>query len=172
MISIRIAEDKDFSVLPDIEMDAGYELIQFGLQAVANMPAAPVEFYNDLPDDSAVFVACDESTVIGFVLCQCIDGEGHLKEISVLRQYMRKGIGKQLIRTSIDWAITKRYQFLTLTTYRDIPFNAPFYEALGFSAFEPDKKWPGLCLIREVETSNGLDIKPRISMKLSLSSNI
>lgn len=168
MITVRPAMIKDFAFLPEIEMDAGYELSQYGLNIAAQMPAAPLQYYSDLSASSSVFVACMDKVIVGFSVCKSVDFEGHLKEVSVLRKHMQKGIGKRLIAAAVSWAIEQDYTILTLTTYRDINFNAPFYEKLGFVSFEPDAKWPDLMAIREEERAIGLDQQPRICMKLSL----
>jgi len=169
MITIRPATQADFDTLPVIEMDAGQELAKFGLQSVADMPASPPEYYKQLPGLSVVFLACTGEQVVGFVICLVVDGQAHLKELSVMRCHMKKGIGRRLVATSIEWAKAKNFQWLTLTTYRDIPFNAPFYLSLGFTSFETGETWPCLSSIRENEKKTGLDIKARVCMRLSLS---
>lgn len=42
---------------------------------------------------------------------------------------MRQGIGRCLVRQSIEWAADKP---LWLTTYAHVPWNRPFYEREGF----------------------------------------
>jgi N-acetylglutamate synthase-like GNAT family acetyltransferase len=44
----------------------------------------------------------------------------------------RKRIGRQLIACVADHARTLGLTSLTLTTFRDVPWNAPFYARLGF----------------------------------------
>ncbi len=168
MITIRQAIEKDFAALPEIEMDAGYEFSKYDLSVVAEMPASPLHYYQNLPTGSSVFVAWLDEAIVGFSVCKHVDQEGHLKEVSVLRKHMKKGIGRKLIDKAVIWAKDCGFNTLTLTTYRDIKFNAPLYEKLGFVAFEPDENWPELKAIREEERASGLDVQPRICMKLSL----
>lgn len=170
MITIRRAIEKDFAALPEIEMDAGYEFLKYDLKIVAQMPASPVQYYIELAPDNTVFVACNDKTIIGFSVCISVDNKGHLKEVSIQRKHMKKGAGKKLIEKAVQWAIEQGYDCLTLTTYRDIKFNAPLYKKFGFIAFEPDDNWPELRAIRKEERANGFDAQPRICMKLSLTS--
>jgi hypothetical protein len=56
---------------------------------------------------------------------------------------------------------------MTLTTFRDVPWNAPFYARRGFAeVLDPS---PGLAAVRDRERSLGLDAAgPRIVMRRTL----
>lgn len=49
--------------------------------------------------------------------------------------------------------------------YRDVPWNAPFYERVGYSIFEPDPSRTGLAAIQEEEARSGYAVKPRVAMR-------
>ncbi len=54
-----------------------------------------------------------------------------------------------------------------MTTYRDVPWNGPFYESLDFGAI--GTLTPGLKAIRERERAIGDDdFGPRVAMRRSL----
>jgi hypothetical protein len=53
---------------------------------------------------------------------------------------------------------------VTLTTFRDVPWNAPYYERLGFQAIADNS--PGLAEIMREEASRGLDPATRVAMIL------
>ena len=57
---------------------------------------------------------------------------------------------------------------LTLSTYRDVPFNAPYYLRLGFRTLEPHEVTPALARVIEIERKKGLDRTPRVLMRLEL----
>ncbi len=46
------------------------------------------------------------------------------------------GLGKALLGAVIDYANWAHYGAAALSTFRDIPFNAPFYEKFGFVAID------------------------------------
>lgn len=172
MIVVRLGEEKDFGKLPAIEADAAHafaSFASFGLSALIDHPVTPADYYHSLSDGSAVFVACDEAQIVGFALCVTIDGEAHLKEVSVLQTHKRRGIGIMLVDEAITWAQSRKFGFVTLTTYEDIPFNGLFYEKLNFCSFIPENNWPQLRAIRAQEKEAGLDIKPIIAMIRPLS---
>ncbi len=85
----------------------------------------------------AVLVADDAGTPVGFVACKTIDEEAYLAELDVIPAYARRGIGSLLALAVADWAKSQGFSYLTLTTYADLPFNAPFYARLGFEIFAP-----------------------------------
>ena len=56
---------------------------------------------------------------------------------------------------------------MTLTTFRDVPWNGPFYAGLGFRAV--DELTPGLAAVRDHEKAIGDDdFGPRIAMRKEL----
>ena len=57
---------------------------------------------------------------------------------------------------------------MTLTTYRDVPWNAPFYERLGDSVFKSGEDQPGLPALIEEEAASGFARAPRTAMQKTL----
>lgn len=70
---------------------------------------------------------------VGFALCGELDGHAHLFEMDVLPEHGRQGIGSALLEAVCSEAATRGYAAMTLTTLRDVPWNAPFYAKRGFS---------------------------------------
>ena len=81
----------------------------------------------------------DGAVIVGFALAEELDEMGHLREIDVLQEYGRQGIGRTLIKQVIQWSQNRQYPAVTLTTYRDVPWNCPYYEKLGFRVLEEDE---------------------------------
>lgn len=171
-IRIRAATETDFTLLPDIELDAAQAFRDYGLDTIADDEPASAASYQTLPKKKAVFVAdSQDGTAIGFVVAMRIDGQAHLKEVSVRRAYAGQGVGRRLVASAITWSRQNLYRYITLTTFADLPFNVPFYQRIGFSTFEPDRDWPELKAIREKERKIGLEIRPRVAMIKSLQRN-
>lgn len=57
---------------------------------------------------------------------------------------------------------------LTLTTFADVPWNAPYYARLGFEAVPPERLTPGLRAVRDHEATVGLDAWRRVAMRRPL----
>ena len=94
----------------------------------------------------------------------------------------RQGIGTRLVHTVIDWARSRRFENLTLMTFRHLPWNAPFYAKLGFVPLSTRgdeildrslQKIGGKGLfIKELEVAlqdeAGIDTAKRVGMRLEL----
>jgi hypothetical protein len=54
---------------------------------------------------------------------------------------------------------------LTLTTVAEVPWNARYYETLGFRRLSEPEMTPGLREIRRREAAQGLIAWPRVCMR-------
>jgi hypothetical protein len=52
-----------------------------------------------------------------------------------------------------------------LTTFRDVPWNMPFYARVGFEVIPPEQLSPALCSVVEEESRRGLDRTRRVAMR-------
>jgi ribosomal protein S18 acetylase RimI-like enzyme len=118
--------------------------------------------------DSRAWVAVEGTAVVGFVIVDILDGCAHIEEIAVAAQFGRRGHGAALLREVDRWASSAGLAALTLTTFRDVPWNGPWYQALGFRVLEHDEWTPGLRQRRETEDAIGLPAGLRIVMRREL----
>ena len=81
---------------------------------------------------------------VGFALVEREGLQLHLEELDVHPQHGRRGIGGALVETVCAWARDCGYAEITLTTYRDIPWNGPFYAKLGFKVLGAAELTPAL----------------------------
>lgn len=98
--------------------------------------------------------AATASTLAGFVHVLDLDGNAHLEQLSVLPEFGRRGIGRRLVEAAKAEARARGCSRMTLRTYADVPWNAPFYSSCGFVASAPDT--PLLRSLVQVETDLGL----------------
>ena len=148
------------STLPEIDQRAE------SLFRVAGMDLPDIPFPLDaLHESRAVFVAGNPP--VGFVQVDEVDGIAHVQELAVLPSHMRQGLGSALLDAACEWARDAGYAAITLTTYADVPWNAPFYAARGF--VELTELTPELAEIRDWERDVGLDaVGRRIAMRRDL----
>jgi GNAT superfamily N-acetyltransferase len=101
---------------------------------------------------------------IGYAVAGAIGPFLHLRELSVDPAHGRRGIGTALVEHVVAAARQGRFRGVTLTTFRDVPFNAPFYARLGFSEMPPDRASEALraAFLREVPA--GIDPSSRVLM--------
>ena len=102
---------------------------------------------------------------MGFAHVEVLERDAaHLEEIDVDPRHGRRGLGTKLVLQVCDWAAGKGYASVTLTTFRDIPWNMPFYARLGFSIVATEHLSPALRAVVEDETRRGLDPSRRVVM--------
>jgi GNAT superfamily N-acetyltransferase len=105
----------------------------------------------------------------GFAMVGWVDGNLHLEQLAVRPEDMRQGIGGRLMTAVIDHARAAGAPAVTLTTFRDVPWNAPWYERHGFSAL-PEPEWgPELRKLVAHERELGIEIAPRVVMRRACS---
>ncbi len=72
---------------------------------------------------------------VGLCRMDAIEGivpGAHLEQLSVHPDHAGRGIGRALLRAGCAWAAARGYAEITLATYRDVPWNGPFYASEGF----------------------------------------
>lgn len=93
---------------------------------------------------SNLWVAEDTSGPAGYLRGDTLGDSFYIDEVSVASSYHRRGIGRQLIETALAEAARRGFRAATLTTDRTIPWNAPYYERLGFSRLTSREMPPAL----------------------------
>ncbi|WP_309605488.1 GNAT family N-acetyltransferase [Phenylobacterium sp.] len=129
-MKVRPATANDLLTLPDIERSAALAFRGSSQDAIADGAVSPVDFYIPFQTDGLVLVAEDHG-LLGFAACQaCADGL-HLWELAVRQEWQGQGVGRQLMRATIELARLRGLPAVTLSTFRHIAWNAPFYAQLG-----------------------------------------
>ncbi|MEV0387000.1 GNAT family N-acetyltransferase [Nonomuraea sp. NPDC050643] len=100
----------------------------------------------------------------GFALIGHIDGNLHLDQLAVRPDDMRQGIGGRLMTAVLDHGRAVGAPAVTLTTYRDVSWNAPWYARHGFSVMAAPEWGPELRALVEHERELGIEIAPRVVM--------
>ena len=102
---------------------------------------------------------------VAYLLKDVVDGAGHVAQVSVLPGHARQGLGRVLLENACEWALGNGLKAVTLTTFANIPWNAPYYERCGFRTLPADNLTPGLLSIRREEADHRLDARPRVCMR-------
>jgi GNAT superfamily N-acetyltransferase len=163
---IRSARLDDLSVLGDIERAAGAAFRRLGMAAVADADPLSVSELIGFQAAGRAWVAVDEADVpVAYLLVEVVDGNGHIEQVSVHPDLARRGLGRTLLDAADRWAARCGLSALTLTTYADVPWNAPYYARLGFAIVAEGDLTEGLRRIREREDASGLAAWPRVVMR-------
>jgi predicted N-acetyltransferase YhbS len=125
----------------------------------------PLEFVRQQFQAGLVWVAVDlHQTVIGYAIARKVDETLYLQQIDVAPEHGRSGIGSALVETVCDRAKQQGDRIVSLSTFRGIPWNAPFYFKLGFRPIDEAELTTGFQQIRLQEVEAGLPISDRVIM--------
>lgn len=167
---IRSARSEDLPALQDVERAAGDLFRDLGMEAVADDEPLSVADLAIFQEDGRAWVATGQGDKpIAYLLVQVVDGGAHIEQVSVHPDHSRQGIGRVLLDTAEIWAAGLGLSALTLTTYANVPWNAPYYQRLGFRIMTSDEIGSGLHEIRELEAERGLDRWPRVTLRRPVS---
>jgi N-acetylglutamate synthase-like GNAT family acetyltransferase len=159
---IRLATSADLAEIPVIELAAGELFRTVGMTEVAEHAPPSLEALEKWRGEGHIRVADDGTgRPVGFLLHEDVDGAAHIEQVSVHPEVAHRGIGRALI----DDLGERAGRALTLTTFADVPWNAPYYARLGFRTLSGDEVTPGLREIRRAEDAMGLDAWPRVCMR-------
>lgn len=133
--TIRHASAADFDATEHIENAADSILVD--LLSPDTWHAAPTGAERALSSGFTLMGFVESAEPVGFVQVLEIDDLAHLEQLSVLPEYARRGFGRQLVAAALAEARRRGHTQLTLRTFADVPWNAPFYESCGFIECEP-----------------------------------
>jgi GNAT superfamily N-acetyltransferase len=151
--------------LGDLERAAGEQFRSLGMAAVADdEPASPAVLQSYVDGGAAWVAAGPDDRPLGYLLVDDVDGATHVEQVSVHPSVAGRGIGRALIETAVAHARARGHHRVTLTTFADVPWNAPYYRRLGFEVVPPGDQGPDLRRLRAHEASIGLDRWPRVAM--------
>jgi GNAT superfamily N-acetyltransferase len=126
-----------------------------------------VDTYLAAQSRGQLWVAVDEAdggAPVAFALFEDLDGALHLEEVDVHPDHARQGLGARLIDAAAAWGRELGYRAITLTTFRSVAWNAPYYERIGFRALPAEAWGPGLRERVADETRRGLAPERRLAM--------
>lgn len=154
VITIRPATAADAELIQAIESAADALLVD--ALGAPEWPAA-ADALERLGTPGFVLVLTDspDGSPVGFVHVLDADGHAHLEQLSVLPEVGRQGYGRRLVTAAQDEARERGYTRMTLRTYAEIPWNAPFYASCSFLESLPET--PFLRELVETEAKLGLD---------------
>src|SRR4029078_6516468 len=95
--------------------------------------------------EGRLWIALLGDTPVGFALVEMLaEALPHLEEIDVIPAHGQRGLGTALVQAVLEWVAEAGYQQITLTTFRNIPWNMPFYAKLGFVEIPSNELKPEL----------------------------
>ena len=166
---IRPVTRAELPALQDIERAAGAPFRGLGMPEIADDEPPALDVLERYRRAGRCWVAVDESDLpAAYLLAEPVDGALHIEQVSVHPRAARRGVGRALLAHAADHAREEGLTALTLTTFTDVPWNAPYYARLGFRPLPEADLTPGLREIRRAEAAHGLNRWPRVCMRAPL----
>jgi GNAT superfamily N-acetyltransferase len=162
---IRSARAEELPLLSHIERSAARLFLDTPYAFLVDANPLPLDFVQQQFQVGQVWVAVDRhEAVVGYAIACEVDETLYLQQIDVAPQHGRRGIGAALVGTVCAWAKHHGYGIVSLSTFRDIPWNAPFYSKLGFCPVDEAELTAGFQQIRLKEHDAGLPTSDRVMM--------
>jgi GNAT superfamily N-acetyltransferase len=168
-MQIRLVRQAELPILQDIERAAGLLFFDIGMPEIAEDEPLPLAVLARYHHAGRAWVATDLTDVpVGYLIADIVDGNLHIEQVSVHPRSARRRVGRRLLDHLADHATATGIPTLTLTTFADVPWNAPYYTRCGFTTLDDNDLTPGLRTIRQREAAHGLDRWPRVCMRREL----
>jgi GNAT superfamily N-acetyltransferase len=169
MARIRPPRRDELDALREIERDAGRAFAAIGEPGVATDEPPTVAELERFRAEGRAWVAVDDGDrPVAYLLSAVVDGCAHVEQVSVASTHARRGLGAALIDHLAAIAAADGLRALTLTTFRDVPWNAPYYRRLGFAVVEPADYGPQLAALVARESASVPSEAPRVAMRRAL----
>lgn len=168
---IRLTKAEDVHLLPEIERSAGEKFRELPeLAWIADGEDMPAKAHLKYVKTGTSWVAETDGLIVGFVCAEPAASDLHIWELSVRQEWQGKGLGRQLMKTAVEYARNNKFKSVTLTTFREVAWNGPFYRSLGFEIIDPEKLDARLEKILRAEIRHGLPGTLRCAMRLLVTS--
>ncbi|MBN4666976.1 GNAT family N-acetyltransferase [Pandoraea nosoerga] len=167
---VRRATPADAAALPGVERSAG-DLFRTlpGLGWLADGEPIAEAHHRRWIASGTVWVAVDPhgepDAPVGFLDAEAFDDALHVWEMSVHRRWQGRGIGRALLDAASAHACDVGLARLTLTTFSDVPWNAPYYARMGFTRIDASALCTRLQSVLEAEIAAGLPAARRCAMQ-------
>jgi GNAT superfamily N-acetyltransferase len=160
--SLRLARAEDAAAMPGIERAAAVAFA--GEPSVDPARTRSEAEFARLIRRGHSLVAHVGEAMAGFLVAQPFSRELHIWEMDVAPAFQGQGIGAGLVRAAQIDARNTGFKALTLTTFRDLAWNGPFYARLGFEEVTALDAHPRLAGELANEVDDGLPADRRCAM--------
>lgn len=130
---IRAYRPEDAAALAGVEMRSSALFAEYGYPTL--VPDPPTR-----PEDLHAFAAAHETWVaahaergpVGYAVMHPVGRFLHLRELAVDPAHGRRGLGAGLLEWTVHRSVQERFEGVSLTTFRRLPFNERFYAGRRF----------------------------------------
>ncbi|MDF1693331.1 MAG: GNAT family N-acetyltransferase [Zhongshania sp.] len=167
--TIEKAREEDLVKLASIERSAARLFPDHVITPEERVSVVPLGQLVEAMQQGRLWVALtQEQQPVGFIIVVREADTAFIVEVDVLPEHQVRGLGRALIQRVVCWARKEGLPRVTLTTFSDVPWNAPFYERLGFCRI--DRSQLTVELARKLDDEKHRGLRGRIAMELHIES--
>lgn len=165
-ITFRVALPGDVESIRAIEFAAAQRFISVGMTGIAVARPMDTRVVLDKVDAAEVIVALNgDATCVGFVMFAAFGARFYVEELDVLPEHAGRRIGAALLGEVDAMAREAGATQLVLSTFRAVPWNAPYYRRIGFRDIGDTELDPLLLSLRANHIARGIDETKRVFMQ-------
>ncbi|MEO0722193.1 MAG: GNAT family N-acetyltransferase [Pseudomonadota bacterium] len=164
--SLRRAELADIAVFGGIESAADSRFEGTGLlDGMDDADTIPREVFEAaIPAGLVTVLEHETDGVIGYTLCSYRPPDHYLDQVAVHPDHGRRGLGRALVEAVLLDAEARRLPAVSLSTFIDVPWNAPFYASIGFKPVKRSKLTPWMLELERLQAEQ-MDVSKRCFMR-------
>nr|WKF60908.1 hypothetical protein HUO10_005430 [Paraburkholderia busanensis] len=167
-LTFRFAAPHDAAAIRAIEFEAGQRFVSVDMVGIADAPPMEIALVERKIAAREIVVAVNadaDAACVGFVMFEPEPARFYVQELDVLTSHAGQRIGAALIDEVARLARERGVMQLVLSTFRDVPWNAPYYRRLGFRDIAPNDLDASLIERRDMHIAHGLDESKRVFMR-------
>jgi|Tabmets5t2r1_1033131.scaffolds.fasta_scaffold02785_4 GNAT superfamily N-acetyltransferase len=169
MPRVRPPRRDELEALRSLEREAARAFDAVGMPEIAEDEPLPIAELEAFRAQDRAWVAVDErDRPVAYLLSAVVDDCLHVVQVTVSPSHARRRLGAALIEHLGTIALAEGRPALTLTTFREVPWNAPYYERLGFAVVEPADQGPELAALVAHEAATIPGNAARVAMRRPL----
>lgn len=162
---VRPTREADLPLLGPIESAAASLFATHPLlERLAHAEPMALSTHAALLCEGVCFVAEEDGALCGFIAASVIGDWLHIEEVSVLPAAQGRGVGRALLDAVIGAAARRAMTGVSLTTYAEVPWNAPWYGRCGFSSPAAADRPAHLSARLALDAEHGLSPPERVGM--------
>jgi predicted N-acetyltransferase YhbS len=161
MVDFRSARPEEIQTIRALERASAQRFVG-RMDALAADEPGPATVLAARIGEGGLVVAMADGTVAGFVMFRPVETRAYVEQLDVLPAFEGRRIGAALLDAAAERARAAGLEGLSLSTFREVPWNAPYYRRLGF--VEVTALTPAMREIREEHIRRGLDEGARVFM--------
>ncbi|WP_051285089.1 GNAT family N-acetyltransferase [Nisaea denitrificans] len=161
----RLARPDEIEIVRDIQRAAGRMFLETPYPEAAGDPVDDAETLAAAQDNWWLWVAVDaDDRPVGAAHLKILGDGLHLRELDVHPDHAGARLGAAILNAVERFFAGRGIPYISLTTFIDVPWNAPYYERIGFGIVAPDEMDEPLRLAWQSEVAN-FPSEKRVAMR-------